>query len=195
MHGIEKMTQTDIFYHAMNYTSKGIVDAASEGAFRRKSVEEATQLIEELAKSNYRPPFEASRSSSSLRAGCVIELNKMSAIEAKLDAIMNRMNNQERRGHSCNEVGIVEGAEQKNVVDLELAHEGPCQVEEAQYINKNRSYNFKPNNNLPTQYTPALRNHENFLMEVECSKFQDHLRIIRTMLHLGSKVRLREFRE
>ena len=35
MHGIEKMTQMDIFYDAMNYTSKGIVDAASGGAFRR----------------------------------------------------------------------------------------------------------------------------------------------------------------
>ena len=49
MHGIEKMTQMDIFYHAMNYTSKGTMDEASGGAFRRKSVEEATQLIEELA--------------------------------------------------------------------------------------------------------------------------------------------------
>ena len=27
MHGIEQMTQMDIFYHAMNYTSKGTVDA------------------------------------------------------------------------------------------------------------------------------------------------------------------------
>ena len=42
MHGIEQMTQMDIFYHAMNYTSKGTVDVASGGAFRRKSVEEAT---------------------------------------------------------------------------------------------------------------------------------------------------------
>ena len=45
MHGIEQMTQNDIFYHAMNYSSNGTVDAASEGAFRRKGVEEATQLI------------------------------------------------------------------------------------------------------------------------------------------------------
>ena len=67
----------DIFYHAMNYTSKGNVDATSGGAFRRKSAEEATQLIEELAKRNYRAPSEASRSSSKLRALGVIELNKM----------------------------------------------------------------------------------------------------------------------
>ena len=91
-HKIEKMTQMHIFYHSMNYTSKGTVDAASGGAFRRKSVEAATQLIEELAKGNCRAPSEASGSSSRLR-GRVIELNKMSVIEAKLDTIMNKMNN------------------------------------------------------------------------------------------------------
>ena len=100
----------------------------------KESAKEATQLIEELAKRNYRAPSEASGSSSRLRAKGVIKLNKMSTIEAKLDAVMNRMNNQERRGHFCNEVGIVEGAEQKNVVDQGLAHEGPYQVEEVQYL-------------------------------------------------------------
>ena len=40
--------------------------------------------------------------------------------------------------------------------------EGSYQVEEAQYLNANRSYTFKPNPNLPTHYTLALRNHENF---------------------------------
>ena len=87
------------------------MDATSRGALRRKSAKEATQLIEEQAKSNYRAPFEALGSSSRLRVGGVIELNKMLAIEAKLYAIMNRMNNQERRSHSVHEVGIVEGAE------------------------------------------------------------------------------------
>ena len=110
MHGIEKIIQMGIFYHAMNYTSKGTVDAASKGSFRRKNVKESIQMIEELAKSNYRAPFEASGSSSRLIGG-VIELSKMSAIEAKLDTIMNRMSNQEKRGHSCNEVRNVEGAE------------------------------------------------------------------------------------
>ena len=91
MHGTEQMTQMEIFYHAMNYTSKGTVDIASGGAFRMKSVEEATQLIEELAKSNYKAPSKAS-SSGRLRGG-VIKLNRMNAIEAKLDVIMNRLNN------------------------------------------------------------------------------------------------------
>ena len=36
MHGIYLKTQMDIFYHFMNYTSKGIIDAACGGAFRRR---------------------------------------------------------------------------------------------------------------------------------------------------------------
>ena len=39
-HGIDQITQMDIFYHAMNYSSKGIIDVACYGAFKRKSVEE-----------------------------------------------------------------------------------------------------------------------------------------------------------
>ena len=42
MHGIEQVTQMDIFYHTMYYTSKGTLDAAFGGAFKMKSAEEAT---------------------------------------------------------------------------------------------------------------------------------------------------------
>ena len=56
----------------------------------------------------------------------------------------------------------MEGARQKCDAEEGLAHEGPYQVEEAQFVSGNRSYNFKLNNNLPTHYTLALRNHENF---------------------------------
>ena len=56
----------------------------------------------------------------------------------------------------------MEGGEKKCIADEGLAHDGPYHVKEAQYVNDSRSYNLKPNNNLPTHYTPALRNHENF---------------------------------
>ena len=87
MHGIEHMTHMDIFYHAMNYTSKGILDATCCGAIKRKSAEEANQLIKDQAKSNCKAPSETSGSSNRLRGG-VIELNRMSAIEVKLDLLM-----------------------------------------------------------------------------------------------------------
>ena len=62
--------------------------------------------------------------------------------------------------HTAHEVGAVKEG-------MRSSAEGPgeketYQVEEAYYINANRSYTFKPNPNLPTHYTPTLRNHENF---------------------------------
>ena len=41
VHGIDQITQMNFFYHAMNYFSKGIIDAACYGAFKRKSAKEA----------------------------------------------------------------------------------------------------------------------------------------------------------
>ena len=162
MHDIDLTTHMDIFYHAMNYTSKGIIDAACCGAFKRKSAEEANKLIKDLAESNYKAPSETSGSNNRLRRGGVIELNRMTAIDAKLDALMKKLGNQDRRMHSAHEVGTMEGNEQKSIIDEGFSHKGPYQVEEAQFLVGNRSYNFKPNNNLPTHYTPELRNHENF---------------------------------
>ena len=91
MHGIDQITQMNIFYHAMNYSSKGIIDVACCGAFKRKSAEEANQIIEELAKCNYKTPSEASRSNERYRVRGVPELNKMATIEDKLNAIVNRL--------------------------------------------------------------------------------------------------------
>ena len=88
MHGIDLMTQMDIFYHSMNYASKGIIDAACSGAFRRKRPEEVRQLIEDLARCNMRPPSESSGSSSRVKGNGMIELNKMSAMEANMDALI-----------------------------------------------------------------------------------------------------------
>ena len=54
-----------------------------------KSVEEARDLIEDLAKCNMKAPSEFSRGSG--RGKGVMELSKTTAMEAKLDAIMHRM--------------------------------------------------------------------------------------------------------
>ena len=152
----------DIFYHAMNYNSKGIIDTTCYGVFNRKSAKEAKQLIEDSAKCNYEVPSETSSSSSRLKGSGMLELNRMTAIEAKLDALMSKMGNHERKMYSTNEVGTVDENEKRNSAKEGLAHEGPYQVEEAQYLNANRSYNFKPNLSLPTHYSPALGNYENF---------------------------------
>ena len=131
MNGIDLTTQMDIFYHAMNYTSKSIIDAACCGAFKRKSAKEAKQLIKDLAKCNYKAPFETSGSSRRLKGSGMLELNRMTSIVAKLDVLMSKMGNQERRMNSANEVGTVDENEKSNSAKEGLAHEGPYQVEEA----------------------------------------------------------------
>ena len=55
-------------------------------------------------------------------------------------------------------------------------------------MSEQRSYHFKPNTNLPTHYTLALRNHETFHMVEEHSKAPDLDKItIKLMLNPGSK--------
>ena len=143
-------------------------------------------MIEDLAKCNYGAPSETSGSSSKLKG--VIQLNIMTVIEAKLDALMKKIGNHDIRMHSTHEVGTIDGNEQKTSAEEGLAYEGPYQVEEAQFLNANRSYNFNPNLNLPTHYTPAIKNHENFSYGGGARKVQDWYRIFNnSMLHMGSK--------
>ena len=115
-------------------------------------------MIEDLAKGNYKAPSEASGSSSRLRGSGLIELNRITAIEAKPDAVMNKLGSNERRMHTAHEVEAVnEGTRSSAKGPVE---EEPYQVEETKYMSEQRSYHFKPNPNLPTHYTPTQRNHE-----------------------------------
>ena len=129
MHGIDLNTQMDIFYHSMNYTSKGIIDAACGGAFRRRKPEEAKQLIEDLARCNMRPLSESPGSSSRAKGNGMIDLNKMSATEAKLDALMHRLN---KRMHPAKEIGAVEREGRVNNAEGRT-DEVSYKVEEANY--------------------------------------------------------------
>ena len=161
MHGIDLKTQMDIVYPSLNDTSKDIIDASCYGAFKRKSVEEARDLIADLEKCNMKAPSESSGSNSRTRGRGVIELNKITVMEAKLDTIMHKMDKQKKRLHSAHEVGAVERDGIRRSVEGST-EEDPYEVEEAKYMSEQRSYHFKPNPNLPTHYNPALWNHENF---------------------------------
>ena len=110
----------------------------------------------------------------------------MTAIETKMDALMNKLGKLDRRMHSMHEVGPIEGNEHKSVTDEGLAHEGPYHVEEAQFVGGNISYNFKPNNNLLThQHRGTMKIS---YMEVEHNKAKDLCKTINNnTLHMGSK--------
>ena len=82
-----------------------------------------------------------------------MELSKMTAMEAKLDAIMHRMDKQERKLHTAHEIEAVERELMRRSVEVPTA-EDSYGVEEVNYVNEQRSYRFKPNPNLPTHYNP-----------------------------------------
>ena len=127
-------------------------------SIQKKKSRRSKTADEDLARCNMRAPFESSGSSSRAKANGMIERNKMSAIEAKLDALMHRV---DKRMHSANEIGAVEREVRVNNTEGRAA-EGSYAVKEANYLIEQRAYHFKPNPNLPTHYTPASRNHENF---------------------------------
>ena len=95
-----------------------------------------------------------------MRGNGLIGLDRTTAIEAKLDAVMNKLSSNERRMHTAHEVGAVREGRRNSAEGYE--EEEPYQVEETKYTNEQRSYHFKPNPHLPTHYTPSLRNHESF---------------------------------
>ena len=103
-------------------------------------------MIEDLAKCNYKAPSEASGSSSRLKGNGLIGLDRMTTIEAKLDVVMNKLGNIERRMRTAHEVGAVEERSRRSAE--RLAEEESYQVEETKYMNEKRSYHFKPNPNL-----------------------------------------------
>ena len=77
----------------------------------------------------------------------------MSSLEAKFDALMTRLNQQNPREPIMGEIKYMQakGAMTANP---------PYQLEEANYVS-NQGYTFWPNNNLPSHDHPGLRNHEN----------------------------------
>ena len=98
----------------MNYTSKGIIDVVCYGAFKRKSDEKVRHMIEDLDKCNYKAPSKTSRSSSKLKGSGMLEMNGKTAIKVKLDALMRKIGNQDRRMHPANEVGTSDENEKRN---------------------------------------------------------------------------------
>ena len=90
-----------------------------------------------------------------------MDLSKMTTMEAKLDAIINRMDKQERKMHTTHEIGVVERELLRGSADVPT-EELFFDAEEVKYSGEPRSYDFKHDPNLPAHYQPALRNLENF---------------------------------
>ena len=125
-----------------------------------KTTQEANLMFEELSKNNYQPPSE--RGDGRRQEG-IHEINRISSLEAKFEVLMTRLNQQAPKVPTLGEIAYMQ-SQNAFVANPSL------QIEDTNYVN-NRSYTFRPNNNLPTRYHAWLRNHENFSLRKssECS--------------------------
>ena len=114
-----------------------------------KTTRKANLMFEELAKNNYRPP---SARGDSRRQGGIHEVDRMSYLEAKFEALMTRLKQQAPKELTIGEIAYMQ-------TQNDLMANTPLQIKDVNYVN-NMSYTFHPNNNLPSHYHSELRNHE-----------------------------------
>ena len=163
-----------IFYNDLNYSTRALVNAACGGSITMKTAREANLMFEELDKNNYQPPSERG---DGRKQGGLHEVDKMSSLEAKFEALMTRLNQQAPKESTIGEIAYMQaqGA---------LMANPSLQIEDANYVN-NRSNTFRPNNNLPSHYHPGLRNHENFSYSNQAIVPHEPPQLSNTMAPLG----------
>ena len=98
-----------------------------------KTAREANLMFEELAKNNYQPPSERG---DGRRQGGIHEIDRISSLEAKFEALMTRLNQQAPKETTIGEIAYIKS---QNVVGANT----PLQIEGVNYVN-NRSYTFRP---------------------------------------------------
>ena len=96
-------------------------------------------MFEEMAKNNYQPPSEIG---DGRRQGEIHEIDRISSLEAKFDALMTGLNQQALKESTLGEIAYMK-------------------TQNALMVN-NRTYIVRPNNNFPSHYHVGLRSHENF---------------------------------
>ena len=104
-HGYERSAQVQIFYNGLNYSTRALVDAACEGSITMKTSRKPNLMFEELVKKNYQPPSERG---DGRKQGGTHEIDKMSSLETKLEALMTRLNQQAPKEPTLREIAYMQ---------------------------------------------------------------------------------------
>ena len=81
------------------------MDASCGGSITMKTAREANLMIQELAKNNYQPPFEIG---DGRKQGGLHEVDRMSSLEAKFEALMARLNQQASKEPTIGEIAYMQ---------------------------------------------------------------------------------------
>ena len=136
--------QVSTFYNGLDYATRQTVDAAAGGTLNVKTPEESLQLFENMAKNNY----QWSSSRPKQKAAGVHEVDIMTAIAAKVDALAKKVD-----GMTMSQAPQYSpGSPPNDIMGSEF-------VEQVDYLgNPGRPQN----NPYSNTYNPGWRNHPNF---------------------------------
>ncbi|XP_027156543.1 uncharacterized protein LOC113757463 [Coffea eugenioides] len=151
-HGLPDWLVVQTFYNGLTYLTKTHVDAAAGGALMGKKVEEAQQLIEEMAANNYQW---ANERGNTRRTVGMLEVDTLNMLSVKMDNVVKILN---RHVGSSSNQGVVVPCCTTCGGDHD---DSMCSSsEQIQYLN---NYNRPPQNNpYSNTYNPGWRNHPNF---------------------------------
>ena len=132
-------------YNGLNYSTRALVNVVCGGSITIKMAKEANQLFEELAKNICQAHSERS---IERRQGGILELDWVSSLEAKFEALLTKLNQQAPKEPTLREIAYMKTQEA-------MLANPTSQVEKANYFN-NRGYVFRSSNNLTTHYHLGL---------------------------------------
>ena len=156
-HGLPDWLQLQTFYNGMTIASRTLVDAAAGGSLMGKKLEDAYDLLEEMAANAYQWPSERNASKKTLG---VHELDVLTTLSSQVAAISKQVSSLTAQANviktpaeTCDLCGGPHTSTQ--------CQEGnpfmPSQPEQAHYIgNQNRQ-----NDPFSNTYNPGWRNHPN----------------------------------
>ncbi|XP_074560122.1 uncharacterized protein LOC141816192 [Curcuma longa] len=157
-HGLERWLIIHTFYNGINYQTKVYLDSAAGGALMNKSLEEAEELIENVALNHHQW---ANERGSMTRTPGKYNVDTLTRLNAQMDALSKRVENM-----SIGKVNAV-----ATPCDIcgdsshtqEMCQVGALQAQIAQYEQCDAvgTYNQR-NNPYSNSYNPGWRNHPNF---------------------------------
>ena len=154
-HGLPAWIQVQTFYNGLQPTTRTMIDAAAGGTLMKKSLEEAYELVEEMATNNYQ--WTADRVTTKRIQG-VHEIDSLSALAAQVATLSRKLDNINVSAiHSTNTCCEFCAGNHMGI---------NCQVGNPFANNSSEQANFvsnyqRQNNPYSNTYNPGWRNHPN----------------------------------
>ncbi|KAJ4724584.1 DNA-directed DNA polymerase [Melia azedarach] len=156
-HGLPKWLQVQTFYNGLGASTRTLVDAAAGGALMGKSIDEAYDLLEEMAANAFQWPSERL---TLKKASGVHEVDNLSALTAQLATLNKQLGVMTAQSIHIPQVVCELCNGNHPSTDCQVGNPfAPSSSEQMSYVG---NYNQQNNNPYSNTYNQGWRNHPNF---------------------------------